>query len=246
GQDGDDDVIVANDTTPNLVFENQGALRFQEQGLRYGIAFSEDGVARAGMGIDRADVDGDGRFDVLVTNFTAEVNALYRQRPDGTFVEWSRAAGVGTPSYPYLGFGVVFLDVELDGDDDVFVANGHVLDTAAISNKATTYEQRPLLFRNDGSGRFDDVSSTSGPVFSGRYVGRSLAAGDVDGDGDEDLLLVQVGRPALLLRNASSHAANVLVLRLAGTRSNRDAIGARVTVTAGDRVSVREVLSTRS
>ncbi len=246
-RDGDDDIVVANDTTPTLLFRNDGAMRFEEVGLQFGISYSEDGVTRAGMGVEAADVDEDGRDDVFITNFTAEVNALYRAMPEGDFREWSRRSGLGAISYPFLGFGTVFFDADLDGDLDVVVANGHVLDTVELSNKATTYEQRPFLFTNDGRGGFTEVGERSGSIFHGRYAGRGLAAGDVDDDGDEDLLLLQSDDSPLLLMNTTERAGTAsIVLRLVGTRSNHDAIGAKVEVHLGDRVLHRAVRASRS
>ena len=238
------DLIVANDTTPTLFFKNAGDGTFVEDGLVAGIARSEDGVARAGMGIDVGDADGDGRMDVVVTNFGAEVNALYVGR-DGWFEEVSHESGFGPPSFPFLGFGVCLTDLDWDGDLDAVVINGHVLDTVDRTSKGMTYRQRPMLFLND-EGRFREVGVELAPFFQRGLAGRGLATGDIDGDGDEDFLFLQVDDRPLLLRNDTPRAGHGIVLKLVGTTSNRDAIGARVDVVAGDRTLRRAVVSGRS
>lgn len=243
--DGKVDLLVANDTSPTLLFRNRGDGTLVEDGLRAGISRSEDGVARAGMGIDAADVDGDGRADVVVTNFGAEVNALYTGQDGGWFQERSYETGFGAPSYPFLGFGIVLSDFDWDGDLDVLIANGHVLDTVDRSSRGQSYRQRPLVFLNDG-GRFREVGEQLGPTFTRGYAGRGLATGDIDGDGDEDFLLMQVDDRPVLLRNDTPRAGAGVVLELRGTRSNRDAIGARVEVTIGERRIARSVLGGRS
>lgn len=257
--DGLCDLLVANDTTPTLFFRNRGvtdgALRFEEDGLMSEVARSPDGVARAGMGIDVADVDGDLWPDFIVTNFSGEVNALYLNRSEGQwFEEESHASGFGTPSFPFLGFGIALMDVEADGDLDTLVANGHVLDTIDRTSGATTYRQRPLFLLGEGGGaggstdgpRFRDVAGDIGSIFKRGYIGRGLAVGDYDGDLDEDYLFFQVGARPLLLRNDTPRVGRVLSLKLVGGPSNMDAVGARVVVTIGDRKLSRMIVGGRS
>ena len=235
------DVFVANDALPNFLFFNEGAWRFTEAGLLAGVAVAADGKARAGMGTDAADYDGDGRLDLIVTNHEFETTSLYRNLGGRLFAYVTGESGIAVPTRPYVGFGVVFTDYDNDGALDVALVNGHVLDNTAQLFPGSTHAQRKLLFRNMGTRRFIEVAKSSGSGFAADKVGRGLAVGDIDNDGDQDLLVTNNGGPVELLRNDGGNASNSLLVQLVGRTSNRDGIGARVRITAGGRTQVREV-----
>ena len=239
--DGWPDVFVANDTTPNHLFRNDGKGTFLEVGLISGVALAGDGKARAGMGTDFADYDGDGRVDLAVTNHEFETNSLFRNLGRGLFADATAESGIGPPSLPLVGFGVVFLDYDNDTNLDLAIVNGHVIDNAAVFHTGSSHQQRRLLFRNVGGRRFVDVSPVSGPGFAVERVGRALNAGDVDNDGDLDLLVTNNGQAAELLRNRGGNRGRSLLVRLVGKESNRDGIGARLRLTAGGATRMREV-----
>ena len=240
-EDGRPDVFVANDSLPNFLFHNEGGLRFSEIGLAAGVAVASDGTARAGMGIDAADYDGDGRLDLVITNLDFQMHTMNRGLGHLLFAYSSLESGIGPPTLPFVGFGVAYFDFDNDGQLDVAVVNGHVLDNAPRFRSGATYAQRKLLFRNMTSRRFAEVGRSTGAAFSALNVGRGLAVGDIDNDGDLDLLITNNGQAAELLRNDGGNRGNALVLRLVGPAANRDAIGARVRVTAGSRTQRRDV-----
>ena len=249
--DGWPDLYVANDGVRNSLYHNQGNGAYEERAAEAGVAYGQDGQMEAGMGVDAADYDNDGRQDLTVTNFQAEPNALYHNQGKGYFVNETYACGVGLVSLPFLGFGTHFLDYDNDGWQDLFVANGHVLDNVERYDQSTTYAQRPLLFHNEGFNQygkiaFAEVGLSAGPGMQAAQVGRGSAAGDYDNDGDLDLLVINLGQPLALLRNESSGDRHWLSLRTTGAQSNRDGIGARVKVIAGDLVQVQEVRPGRS
>jgi hypothetical protein len=235
------DVFVANDALPNFLFFNDGGWRFTEGGLVAGVAVAADGKARAGMGTDAADYDGDGLLDLIVTNHEFETTSLYRNLGRRLFAYVTGESGIAAPTRPYVGFGVVFTDYDNDGMLDFAMVNGHVLDNTAQLFPGSTYAQRKLLFRNMGTRRFGEVGKTSGSGFASDKVGRGLAVGDVDNDGDQDLLVTNNGGPVELLRNDGGNARNSLSVQLIGRTSNRDGIGARVRITSGAQTQVREV-----
>ena len=239
--DGRPDVFVANDTMPNFLFHNMGNMHFAEVGLASGIAVAADGKARAGMGIDTGDYDGDGRLDVVITNLDFEMHTLQRGLDRGLFEYTTIDSGLGFPTLPFVGFGVAFLDYDNDGQLDIAIANGHILDNAPLFRAGSTYMQRKLLFRNTTGRRFVDVGRTSGPAFSVERVSRGLAVGDIDNDGDLDLLVSNNGQDAELLRNDGGNRANALLVRLRGRAPNTDAVGARVRVVTGSRTQLRDV-----
>ena len=243
--DGAPDLYIANDDTPNGLFYNNGDGTFTDIALTAGCAYSFDGVAQAGMGVDAGDYDGDGLFDILVTNLSYETNALYHNNGDGTFTDAIYEAGMGQASYLDVGFGAGFVDVDNDGALDIFVANGHVLDTVDHTSDVLTYAQPDRLFRNDGAGAFTDVSRASGEHFATASVGRGAIFGDYDNDGDTDTVVCRSNGPVSLLRN-DSDGGNWLRLRLRGVIGARDGAGARITVTVGDRVLVREARTASS
>jgi enediyne biosynthesis protein E4 len=242
-EDGWPDVFVANDGVPNFLFHNDGKGQFREIALLAGVAVASDGRARAGMGTAFGDVDGDGRLDLVVTNHEAEMHSLFRNAGDGAFTDATVTSGLGRATLRYVGFGVVVADFDNDGDLDLAIVNGHVIDNIALFRSGAKHAQQRLLLENTGSGRFRDVSRLSGPGFAVEKVGRTIVAGDIDNDGDLDLLITNNGQSVDLLLNEGGSRRNALLLRLIGTDSNRDAIGARLRLTSGTRTQVREVTS---
>ncbi|MEW6744643.1 MAG: CRTAC1 family protein [Planctomycetota bacterium] len=241
--DGDIDIFVANDATPNFLFINQGDLRFVNEAPIRGVAFDGMGDAESCMGADWADYDRDGDFDLFVCNIQRQTNTLYENTGKGAFFEdTTYAMGLGEPSFLMVGFSTFFLDFDNDGDADIFVANGHMIDNIELLEPDASFAQPPHLYENLGDRRgFRLVSEEMGGVFEERYVGRASAPGDFDNDGDLDIALNTMGGPGLLIANNVGERASWIGLKLRGTKSNRDAIGARVTVSAGDLVQIDEV-----
>lgn len=241
--DGDGwlDVFVANDSVPNALFHNERRLRFEDAALGAGIAVASDGKARAGMGIDTGDYDGDGRLDVLVTNLDFEMHTLHRGVQDGLFAYATTEAGIGFATLPFVGFGAAFLDFDNDARLDLAIANGHIMDNAPEFRAGSVYAQRKLLFHNTTGRRFAEVGRDAGPGFALEKVGRGLAAGDIDNDGDLDLLVTNSGQTADLLRNDQSTPTNALLVKLRGAAKNIDAIGSRIRVTTGPRTQTRTI-----
>ena len=229
-QDGWPDLIVANDTQPNKLYRNLRRGIFREAALEAGIAFSGDGKARAGMGVDAADFDNSGKPGVAITNFDNEMIGLYRAVGDGRYEDQATLAGIGLPSKNTLGFGCVFLDANLDGLLDLVVANGHIEETVRNIRGNVGYAQPPQLFLNAGNDKFRDVASEVGSGFYQPKVGRGLAYADFDLDGDLDLLMTTNNGPAFLFRNDQLGGNRSIRFRLIGARSNRDAIGATVRI----------------
>ena len=230
-QDGWPDIFVANDTQPNKLYRNLRNGRFRDVALEAGVALSEDGKARAGMGVDVAYLDPTGRPSVAVTNFEGEMVGLFSAvQQAGLYRDTAIASGVGAASRNRLGFGCAFADFDLDGAADLVVANGHIDATVRNIRSGVGHAQAPHLFLNQGRGRFQDVAQALGGAFASPRVGRGLAYGDFDRDGDVDLLLTTNNGPAVLLRNDQLAGNKSVRLRLTGTKSNRDAIGALVRV----------------
>ncbi len=237
--DGDPDLYLANDMTPNMLYRNDGT-RFVEKGLASGTSLNDEGGIEAGMGVDMADADGDGHLDLFVTNFQWESNTLYRNLGRGFFADATVASGINKVSMSHLGFGTGFLDFDNDGDLDLFVANGHVYDNVEKIDHASSYAQRNQLLENTGSGAFvDRVNAGSG--FELVQVSRGAAFADYDNDGDLDIAVNNSGGQAALLRNDGGSDAHWLGIDLRGIKSNRDGIGARVEVYIKGRQLVREV-----
>src|ERR1700678_4397526 len=229
-QDGWPDLLVANDTQPNKLYRNLHNGTFKDVAVEAGIAFSADGKARAGMGVDAADFDNSGAAGVAITNFDNEMIGLYRALGNGTYEDIATQAGVGLPSKTTLGFGCMFLDANLDGMLDLIAANGHIDDTVRNIRGNVGYAQPPQLFLNTGKRTFRDVSSELGEAFRQPKVGRGLACGDFDRDGDLDVLMTTNDGPAYLYRNDQVAGSRCIRFRLVGKLSNRDAIGATVRI----------------
>ena len=234
--DGNPDLYVANDDTPNYLFYNKGDGTFAEIAILTGSAYSADGIAQAGMGVDAGDYNRDGFFDLFVTNFSYETNTLYRNNGDGTFTDVSYKAQLGEESYLSLGFGTGFFDADNDGHLDIFVANGHIFPTVEQTTDVLSYKQPNQLFWNQGDGTFAEVRFDEQPA-----VSRGTLFGDYDNDGDTDILVTNLNGAVTLLRNESHPPNNWLRLKLIGTRSNRDGIGTRITLTLGAESQTREV-----
>ena len=228
-QDGWPDLLVANDTQPNKLYQNLRKGKFKDVAVEAGLAFSTEGKARAGMGVDVADFENSGNPGIAITNFDNEMIGLYRAVRPGTYDDISIAAGVGLPSKNTLGFGCAFLDVDLDGSLDLAVANGHIEETVRNIHGNVGYAQPPQLFLNQG-GKFQDVAADVNGGFAQPKVGRGLAYGDFDRDGDLDILLTTNNGPAYLYRNDQLAGNRSIRFRLTGTKSNRDAIGAVVRI----------------
>ena len=226
--DGRVDLFVANDTTANFLFRNLGGLRFEESGLASGVAANAAGGYQAGMGVACGDLDGDGRPDLAVTNFYGESTTLYHNLGRGLFADQTAAAGPAAPSRYLLGFGIAFLDANNDGRLDLVTANGHVND----SRPHYPYAMPAQLLAGSPSGRFADVTLDAGPPWTIPRLGRGLAVGDLDNDGRVDLLIVSQGEPLAYFHN-QTEAGHYLVLRLEGSRSSRDAAGARIVLKSG-------------
>jgi hypothetical protein len=230
--DGWLDLFVTNDTQPNKLYHNNRDGTFSEAGFAAGVAFSDAGRARAGMGADAGDYDGSGRQSLVIGNFTDESMSLYHNDGSGLFTDQAATSGISAPSAQSLTFGCFFFDYDLDGRPDIFAANGHVADDIGVVRPNLHYAEPPLLFRNLGQGKFEDVSANLGPALRRPMVARGAAYGDFDNDGDLDLIVTTNNGPAYLFRNDNGNRNDLLRLKLIGTQSNRDAIGARVTLIA--------------
>jgi hypothetical protein len=231
--DGWFDLFVANDTQPNKLYRNQRNGTFVETALQAGLAFSDDGRARAGMGTDAADFDNSGVPSVVVTNFSGEGVGLYSPVRRGVYADRAVGSEIGRATRLTLGFGCFFFDADLDGLLDLLVVNGHIDDTVSRSESRVHYAEPPHLFHNRGSGRFIDVASQVGPAFAEPKVGRGAAFGDLDLDGDLDVLITTNGGQPRLYRNDLAAAHRAVRLSLRGARSNRDGVGARVRMRSG-------------
>jgi hypothetical protein len=229
-RDGWPDLLVANDTQPNKLYRNQLNGTFKDVAVEAGIAFSAEGKARAGMGVDAADFDRSGFPGVAITNFDNEMIGLYRPAANGTYNDVAVQAGVGLASQNTLGFGCAFLDANLDGALDLVVANGHIDDTVRNIRGNVGYAQPPQIFLNNGQGKFQDVAASTGESFIQPKVGRGLCYADFDRDGDLDILMTTNNGPAYLYRSDQQAGNHSIRFRLTGTKSNRDAIGAMIRI----------------
>jgi enediyne biosynthesis protein E4 len=234
--DGWPDLLFSNDTQPNKLYRNNANGTFSEKGVIAGIAFSEDGVARAGMGVDAADYDHSGYPSVMITNFSNQMLSLYHNEGKGLFVDEAPQSAIGRATLLTLGFGCFFFDYDLDGWPDIFVANGHIDPEIQRVQANVKYAMPPHLFRNLGKGKFEEVTNAMGAAFTTPRVGRGAAYADLYNDGRLDLLLSTNGGPAYLFRNevqAGGVASRSVRLKLKGTKSNRDGIGAVVRLSSG-------------
>jgi hypothetical protein len=240
--DGWPDIYVSCDTAPSQLYRNNHDGTFREIAVPAGCAFDENGTAMSGMGVAAGDYDGDGWFDIVRANFSDQVTTLYRSNGDGTFRDASLGAGLGV-NRKYVGFGIGFLDFDRDGWKDIFIANGHVYSQLVTRKLHITYKQRRILYRNLGKGKFEDVSAAAGPAVMAENLGRGCAFGDLDNDGDVDVVINNLDSAPTVLRNDDTNKNHWLAVKCIGTKSNRSAIGTRVTVVAGERAQMDEVMS---
>jgi len=245
--DGDLDLYVADDATPNLLYVNQGG-RFSEEGFPSGLALSGAGLAQAGMGVDMADYDNDGLLDVYCTHFAGDYSTLYHNEGGGFFEDVTAKAGILTPDLPFVKWGTRFVDLNNDGWKDIFHTNGHTypsLDREPM-DMDDTYRQPQSLYLNLGNGKFLDASRLAGPALQEPHVGRGAAFADFDNDGDIDIAVAQMNGGPLLFRNDRSSANHWAMFRTVGRTSNRDGIGARLTIVAGGLRQIWEIKRTVS
>lgn len=224
------DLFVANDTVANFLFVNKGGGKFEEIGLASGVAYSEAGSPRSGMGVDATDYDGDGWQDLFVANIDQELFSLYQNQKDLTFID--DAGEIGPATRLLSGWGLKFFDYDNDGDQDLFLANGHPDDMVEVQMSRTKYKEPLLMFENTGK-QFKNVSAQSGAAFQKNYPARGMTVGDYDNDGDQDVLISNNGEPPLLLRNQGGNRNNWIGLQLVATKSNSGAVGAVLTWQAG-------------
>ena len=238
--DGWTDIAVANDSWPNFLFINKHNGTFEDVSLISGLAASEDGRYEAGMGIDAADIDGDGWIDVYITHLDFELNRLYRNSQDGTFTDETFRSRIGNKAVLLSGVAAKFLDYDNDGWNDILQLNGAMLDNISLYHGEVSYKEPLLMYRNLGKGEFDKVSDSLGPHFVRPIVGRGLATADYDNDGDLDIVTNNRGDFPSLLRNDGGNANNWLTVQLVGTKSNRDGIGASLKLTSDGFVEIEQ------
>jgi hypothetical protein len=244
--DGWMDLFVTNDTEPNKLYHNNHNGTFADVGVQVGVAFSESGRVRAGMGVDAGDYDESGWQSLVIGNFTNESLSLYRNDGSGLFVDEEIASGIRQMSLQALTFGCFFFDYDLDGRLDIFAANGHVSDDISVVQPTLKYAQPALLFHNIGNRKFEEASAKVGPAMQQPVVGRGAAYLDYDNDGDLDLVITANNGPARLLRNDNGNQNDMLRVKLVGTRSNRDGIGAKVTLTTSSGTRLFRMVKTGS
>ena len=247
--DGDIDFLVANDSVPNFLWRNLGGGKFEDAALEAGVALNTTGSPEACMGIDGGDVNGDGLQDYFLTNFSEETDTLFFGEGDGFFDDNTLRSGLGKPTFDPLGFGTRLFDYDLDGDLDIYVTRGHILDNLETLHPGTRlrYAQPDHLFQNDGKGRFTDVSGSSGAWFKKKLVGRAVATADYDSDGDLDLFIVNSGQECTLLENRAERKGSWIGIRLQGTAPcSRDATGSLITLKAGGGVRRVELRNSQS
>ena len=239
--DGFPDIYVTNDTNRNFLYRNNGDSTFTDESLFIGVGYDESGVAEGSMGVDCGDYNGDGWFDLIVAN--SEKATLYKNEEGLLFIDATADSGLRQPTLPFVGFSPLFLDYDNDGDLDLFCANGHPQDVIEILMDHETYAQRDQMFENRGDGTYKDISETAGNYFREAFVGRAAATADYDNDGDTDIVVMNSNQRAVLLRNDSANAKNWIGIKPIGKRSNRDGIGAKVTVVADLKTQIKTVKS---
>lgn len=238
--DGWPDIYVACDMTPSLLFHNRHDGTFEERGVEAGVAYNFDGQLQAGMGVAVGDYDGDGRLDIAKTNFSGDLSSLFHNDDGKFFTDVSREAGLGM--HQLLGWGIAFVDVDNDGWPDLIEANGHVYPEVEGKQLGDSYYQDTILYRNEGNGKFKDISAAAGPAFRTARPARGLAVGDLDGDGQPELVIVNMNATPSVLHNDAPPEEHSINVELTGTKSNRSAIGALAAVTAGGRKRIASVL----
>ena len=243
--DGDTDIFVLNDVFGNFCFQNDGKGHFEEIGLANGFKYNAAGMELGSMGIDCADYDHDGRLDFFQTSYQGELPVLFRNRGNGTLEDVTLRSGAGQATVNNVKWGCGFADFDNDGYKDVFIGLGHLQDNVEQFDKTTSYEARPVLLRNLGNGRFENVSDLAGDGLEVKVVARGIAFDDLDNDGRIDVVILSSRRPAVILRNESETGNHWLQIRLCGVKTNRDGVGAQVKVIAGDLVQLDEVHSGR-
>jgi hypothetical protein len=240
--DGWTDIYVACDSTPSILYRNNGDGTFTDVAVVAGAAFNEDGREQAGMGSTIGDYNGDGALDIFKTNFSDDTSTLYRNNGDGTFSDVTFAAGMGLNTR-WLGWGTEFFDFDNDSWPDLLLVNGHVYPEVDTHNLGTSYHQPRVLYRNDGDGTFADISAKAGPAFAQKLAGRGLAVGDLWNDGRLSAVITNMNAPPSLLVNETRYPHHWVTFRTVGTKSNRDGVGARITLQLGERRLVSEVRS---
>ena len=244
--DGWIDLFVANDTQANKLYRNNHDGTFTDTALEAGVAYSDAGKKRAGMGADAEDYDLSGRQSLVIGNFTSESLSLYHNDEAGLFSDKAIPSGIASPSAKSLTFSTFFFDYDLDGLPDIFAVNGHVADDVSVMQPTVHYAEQPLLFHNIGKGKFGDVSDQLGAALRQPIVGRGAAYADFDNDGDLDLVITTSNGPAKLLRNDNGNQNDMLRIKTIGTRSNRDGIGARITVITSEGLHLSKMVKTGS
>jgi hypothetical protein len=237
--DGWPDLFVARDASPNLLLINQRNGTFTDVALDAEVALTADGMARAGMGVDAGDVTGNGRPSFFVTNFNDEQHALFLNTGKFPYREWTRESGLAALTRSFVGWGAHFLDFDNDGNLDLIFVNGHLNRVIEKTRVDVLYQEPPMLLANNGNGVFRDMKGSAGPVFGTRYLGRGLAVGDYDNDGGVDVVFTRLNDAPVLLHNNAGHEKTWIGVELEGSKSNRDAIGARLTLTVGSRTLTR-------
>lgn len=245
-RDGDTDVFVLNDVAENFYFQNDGKGNFEESGLLVGLAYNVYGDENASMGVDCGDFDNDGWLDFFMTSYQGEMPVLYRNLGGGRFEDATQTTKAGSTAYPHVNWGIGLIDFDNDGDLDIFIANGHTEDNAEMFDSSSFYRAPNQLFLNEGDGQFVDVSDQCGDGLLPIEASRGAAFDDLDNDGDIDVAILNSRRPPTILRNDTNNGNHWLQLRLIGTESNRDGVGAQVTLVAGDLTRIDEVHSGRS